>query len=44
MATDGAVGVQGGNFQIFEQFLYRSGAKIFMETPVRVLHRRRGPA
>jgi prenylcysteine oxidase/farnesylcysteine lyase len=34
MATADASGVQGGNFQIFEQFLYRSGAKIFLDTPV----------
>jgi len=34
MATEGAVGVQGGNFQIFEQFLYRSGAKVFLDTTV----------
>jgi prenylcysteine oxidase/farnesylcysteine lyase len=35
MAASGASTVKGGNFQIFEQFLNRSGAKVFLNTPVR---------
>lgn len=34
MATDGAVVVEGGNFQVFEQFLNRSGAKVHLGTKV----------
>ncbi|KAF8898341.1 Prenylcysteine lyase-domain-containing protein [Infundibulicybe gibba] len=34
MATSGAAGIQGGNFQIFEQFLKRSGAKVYLNTTV----------
>lgn len=34
MATDNAVGVQGGNFKIFENFVNRSGAKLFLNTTV----------
>jgi prenylcysteine oxidase/farnesylcysteine lyase len=34
MAADHAAGVVGGNFQLFEQFLKRSGANVFLKTPV----------
>ena len=34
MATSGAGAVQGGNRQIFEQFVYRSGAKLLLNTTV----------
>ena len=34
MATDGAVGIKGGNFQVFEHFLNRSGAKVHLSTKV----------
>jgi len=34
MATDGAVSVEGGDFQIFEEFLNRSGAKVHLGTKV----------
>lgn len=35
MAATGASGIAGGNFQIFEQFLNRSGANVYLNTPVR---------
>jgi len=35
MAATGASSVKGGNFQIFEQFLLRSKAKLFLNTSVR---------
>jgi len=35
MATAGAASIQGGNFQIFEQFLLRSKANLFLNTTVR---------
>jgi len=35
MATTGASGIAGGNFQIFEQFLKRSHANVYLNTPVR---------
>lgn len=34
MAADNASGVSGGNFLLFEQFLKRSGANVFLKTPV----------
>lgn len=34
MATDGAVGIEGGNFQVFEHFLNRSGADVHLGTKV----------
>lgn len=34
MAATGASGIQGGNFQIFEQFLNRSGANVYLDTAV----------
>ncbi|KAF9458739.1 Prenylcysteine lyase-domain-containing protein [Collybia nuda] len=34
LATSGARGIQGGNFQLFEQFLNHSGAKVFLGTTV----------
>jgi prenylcysteine oxidase/farnesylcysteine lyase len=34
MAANGAVGVQGGNWQIFDQFVQRSGAKLLINTTV----------
>ena len=35
MAATGASGIAGGNFQIFEQFLNRSRANVYLNTPVR---------
>lgn len=35
MATHGAVSIKGGNFQIFEHFLNRSGATVHLGTRVR---------
>ncbi|KAJ2933568.1 hypothetical protein H1R20_g3493, partial [Candolleomyces eurysporus] len=34
MAAENAAGVAGGNFQLFEQFLKRSKAEVFLNTPV----------
>lgn len=34
MATTGASAIQGGNYQIFEQFLLRSKANVFLNTTV----------
>lgn len=34
MATDGAVGVEGGNYKIFENFLKSSGASVHLNTKV----------
>jgi hypothetical protein len=34
MAGTGANGIKGGNFQMFEQFLNRSGADVYLATPV----------
>ncbi|KAG6812064.1 hypothetical protein H0H92_004595 [Tricholoma furcatifolium] len=34
LATPGARGIEGGNFQIFEQFLERSGAEVHLNTEV----------
>ncbi|KXN81104.1 Farnesylcysteine lyase [Leucoagaricus sp. SymC.cos] len=34
LAANGAVGIEGGNFQIFEQFLKRSGALMHLNTTV----------
>ena len=34
LAADNAVGVKGGNFQIFQNFLARSGAKVHLNTTV----------
>jgi len=34
LAADGGVSVSGGNWQIFEQFVKRSGAQIFLNTEV----------
>ena len=39
MATNGATGVLGGNYQIFEEFARRSGAKLLLNTPVSSLPR-----
>jgi prenylcysteine oxidase/farnesylcysteine lyase len=36
MAVDNAAGVAGGNFQLFEQFLKRSKATVFLNTTVSV--------
>ncbi|KAG5339896.1 hypothetical protein C0989_003043 [Termitomyces sp. Mn162] len=35
LATDDARGIKGGNFQIFEQFLKRSGAHVHLNTEVK---------
>jgi len=34
LAADGGVSVSGGNWQIFEQFVKRSGAQVFLNTEV----------
>ncbi|KAG5650639.1 hypothetical protein H0H81_011522 [Sphagnurus paluster] len=34
MAATGAKGIQGGNFQIFEEFLKRSGANVHLDTAI----------
>jgi len=34
LAGTGASGIAGGNFQIFENFLNRSGANVYLNTPV----------
>jgi prenylcysteine oxidase/farnesylcysteine lyase len=34
LAADGGGTVKGGNWQIFEQFVERSGAQIFLKTEV----------
>lgn len=34
MAADNASGVEGGNFQVFEEFLTRSGASVHLKTLV----------
>jgi len=34
MAASGAVGIAGGNYQMFEQFLNRSGANVYLNTRV----------
>lgn len=39
MAATGASAVKGGNFQIFERFLAHSGAKVYLNTTVRVIPR-----
>lgn len=37
LAASGASSVKGGNFQIFEHFLARSGAKVHLNTTVRAI-------
>jgi prenylcysteine oxidase/farnesylcysteine lyase len=39
MAATGATSIQGGNFQIFEQFLLRSKAHLFLSTTVHSIKR-----
>jgi prenylcysteine oxidase/farnesylcysteine lyase len=34
LLADGGVSVKGGNWRIFEQFVERSGARIFLKTEV----------
>lgn len=34
MAAEGASDIEGGNYQIFEQFLNRSGANVYLNTKV----------
>jgi prenylcysteine oxidase/farnesylcysteine lyase len=34
MATAGATSVEGGNYKIFENFVNKSGAKLFLNTSV----------
>lgn len=34
MATSGAASVEGGNYRIFENFVNKSGAKLFLNTSV----------
>jgi prenylcysteine oxidase/farnesylcysteine lyase len=43
MATDDAVSTEGGNFQIFEQFLNHSSANVFLDTPVDKIVRSTAP-
>ena len=40
MATDGAMSIQGGNWQIFDGMLKASGAKVFLNTSVSNVYRR----
>ncbi|KAI9445486.1 FAD/NAD-P-binding domain-containing protein [Lactarius indigo] len=40
LAADGGVSVKGGNWQIFEQFVKRSGARVFLGTEVNGIQRR----
>ncbi|KAH9075769.1 FAD/NAD-P-binding domain-containing protein [Lactarius deliciosus] len=40
LAADGGVSVKGGNWRIFEQFVKRSGARIFLGTEVVGIQRR----
>ncbi|KAF7306595.1 Prenylcysteine lyase [Mycena indigotica] len=42
LAPTGAVGVQGGNYQVFEQFLNRSGANLYLNTTVKSIAPRSG--
>lgn len=37
LAANGASSVKGGNWQIFEQFVKRSGATVHLKTAVRFL-------
>jgi len=37
LAADGGSSVKGGNWQIFEQFVERSGARTFLKTEVEQL-------
>ncbi|KDQ54837.1 hypothetical protein JAAARDRAFT_37950 [Jaapia argillacea MUCL 33604] len=39
MAASGASGIRDGNYLIFENFLNRSGADVFLKTPVRSISR-----
>ena len=39
MATDGAMSIQGGNWQIFDGMLNASGAKVFLNTSVSNVYR-----
>lgn len=34
MAASGASGIAGGNYQIFERFISKSGANVYLNTPV----------
>ena len=34
LVTDGIMSVRGGNWQIFDQFVNRSGAQLFLKTEV----------
>ncbi|KAF6766488.1 Prenylcysteine lyase-domain-containing protein [Ephemerocybe angulata] len=34
MAADNAAGIAGGNWQVFDEFLKRSGANVYLNTPV----------
>ncbi len=37
LAASGASSVKGGNFQIFENFIARSGANVHLNTTVRTI-------
>ena len=34
MAATGAVGITGGNYQVFARFIAESGANMYLSTPV----------
>jgi len=44
LLAEGGVSVKGGNWQIFEQFVERSGARVFLKTEVVGIQRRLGGA
>ncbi|PPQ63712.1 hypothetical protein CVT24_004292 [Panaeolus cyanescens] len=44
MAATGATGIAGGNFQIFEAFVNRSGANVFLDTTVKSITPKNGPS
>lgn len=41
LAATGAVGIKGGNFLVFEQFLKRSGANVHLNTTVSTIGQRK---
>ena len=44
LAASGAASVKGGNWQIFENFVAQSGARVFLNTTVSAPHDRTSPA
>ena len=39
LAANGAASVKGGNWQVFEQFVAKSGAQVFLNTTVSVFRK-----